>query len=108
MMADDCPQDVLQPILDRIHLDSLGSPGFYRRALTELGFEELAFDEQTPQLANHYRRVLAETENHEETLRSVVSQEYIDRMKKGLRHWIEGGSAGRLCWGIFHFRKTVP
>src|SRR6056297_2322353 len=30
MQTDDCPEGVLQPILDRIHLETLGSPGFYR------------------------------------------------------------------------------
>ena len=33
MQTDDCPPDVLQPVLDRIHLDSLASPGFYRKNL---------------------------------------------------------------------------
>ena len=26
-------------------------------------------------------------------------------MKKGLAHWVEGGKAGKLTWGIFLFRK---
>jgi len=26
-------------------------------------------------------------------------------MKKGLRHWIDGGKKGYLAWGIFHFKK---
>jgi sarcosine/dimethylglycine N-methyltransferase len=34
-----------------------------------------------------------------------VSQEYIDRMKRGLAHWVTGGRNGHLVWGIFHFRK---
>lgn len=105
MMADDCPTEVLQPILDRIHLDTLGSPGFYRRKLTRLGFEELAFLDHTHQLATHYGRVLNETLKNEKRLRKVVSQEYVDRMKKGLKHWVEGGENGYLVWGIFHFRK---
>src|SRR6056297_454104 len=40
MMADDCPQGVLQPILDRIHLETLGSPGFYREQARKLGMVE--------------------------------------------------------------------
>ncbi|MFP3958640.1 MAG: methyltransferase domain-containing protein [Spirochaetaceae bacterium] len=105
MMADDCPTDVLQPILDRIHLDSLGSPGFYRKELERLGFTEVGFLDHTHQLPVHYGRVLRETERNEPKLREVVSGEYIDRMKNGLRHWVEGGEKGRLVWGVFHFRK---
>jgi sarcosine/dimethylglycine N-methyltransferase len=75
MMADDCPKGVLQPILDRIHLETLGSPGFYRDTLKKLGFEELAFEDHTPQLANHYGRVLQETTNREDELSKVVSKD---------------------------------
>lgn len=37
MMADDCPKGVLKPILDRIHLEDLGSPGFYRQKRSNSG-----------------------------------------------------------------------
>ena len=41
MQADDCPEGVLQPVLDRIHLDSLGSIGFYREEAKKNGMEEI-------------------------------------------------------------------
>lgn len=105
MQADDCPEGVLQPILDRIHLETLGSPGFYKETLQRLGLEDLGYEDHTHQLVNHYSRVLRETENREAELSQVVSKDYIERMKKGLGHWIEGGKNGYLAWGIFHFRK---
>ena len=107
MQADDCPAGVLQPILDRIHLDSLGSPGFYRAEAAMLGWSEVGFNDHTPQLANHYQRVLEETVRAEGALRDKVSPDYIARMKKGLGHWVEGGRAGHLAWGILHFRKPL-
>lgn len=105
MMADNCPKDVLQPIFDRIHLETLGSPGFYRETCARYGLEEVEYKDFHPQLPVHYARVLKETERREDELRNVVSQEYIDHMKKGLRHWVDGGSNGHLEWGIFHFVK---
>ena len=36
MQSEDCPPDVLQPILDRIHLETLGSVEFYRRNLESM------------------------------------------------------------------------
>jgi sarcosine/dimethylglycine N-methyltransferase len=105
MQADDCPEGVLQPILDRIHLESLGSPRFYRKALAERGFEEVSFEDLSHQLPNHYSRVLRETERLEPELDGKVSPDYIARMKKGLQHWVDGGHRGHLTWGIFRFDK---
>lgn len=107
MQADDAPTDKLQPIYDRLHLSSLGSPGFYREQAKKHGMQEIEFEELTHQLVNHYSRVRRELESREDDLRAkkIVSDEYIERMKKGLGHWVEGGKNGHLAWGIFHFRK---
>jgi len=106
MQADDCPSGVLQPILDRIHLETLGSPGFYREAAGRCGMREIEFEDLTPHLSAHYDRVLKETRGQEDSLKKAVSETYIENMKKGLGHWIEGGKKGYLVWGIFHFRKA--
>lgn len=103
MQADDCPGEVLQPILDRIHLDSLGSPEFYRETARRLGLAEISFEDHTEHLSTHYARVLEETEKREDELSEVASEEYIERMKVGLKHWVDGGKEGHLVWGIFHF-----
>lgn len=107
MQADNCPRDVLAPILDRIHLETLGSPGFYHRTLKGLGMEDCGYEDHAEQLATHYGRVLEELKRQEDKLRhsGAISVGYIERMKKGLRHWIEGSCQGHLAWGIFHFRK---
>lgn len=105
MQADDCPDGVLQPILDRIHLDSLGSPAFYRAACAGAGLDEISFIDHSAQLPRHYARVLAETEARDTDLAGMISADYLERMKQGLRRWIEGGERGWLCWGIFRFRK---
>jgi len=105
MQADDCPEGVLEPILERIHLASLGSPGFYTETGRGLGLEFVEFEDQTPNLVRHYARVLEESEKKLDELRKGTSQEYIDRMKAGLKRWIDGGEKGYLKWGIFTFRK---
>jgi sarcosine/dimethylglycine N-methyltransferase len=106
MQADDCPEGVLRPILDRIHLESLGSLGFYCETATQAGLAKVAFDDLTAHLVTHYARVLEETENRADELDGAVSPAYTERMKKGLRHWIEGGRNGYLAWGIFEFRAA--
>lgn len=102
MQADNAPVDQLQPIYDRIHLDSLGSPGFYRSTLSQLGLENVQFEDHSEQLPRHYARVRQQLlANADELLKSGVSQDYIERMKNGLQHWIDGGHKGYLAWGIF-------
>ncbi len=105
MQSDDCPPDVLQPVLDRIHLDSLASPGFYRKNLDGLGFEELGFSEMTGQLRNHYNRIQQELEARREEMIERCGLDYVTRMLEGLGHWVNAADHGHLTWGIFHFRK---
>lgn len=102
MAADGASRDELAPILKRLHLDTMGSPSFYRRELARLGLGRVDFQDETPQLATHYGRVLEETERRESEIAGTVSQDYLEPMKVGLRHWVDGGNAGRLAWGIFH------
>lgn len=107
MQADDCPPDVLQPILERILLDTLGSPAFYQQACADAGLELLEFEDHSDQLPLHYAAVLRATEQRQRELEGLrVSHDYLERMKKGLGHWVEGGRRGHLTWGIFQFRRT--
>lgn len=102
MAADGADREVLKPILERLHLDSMGSPGFYRHELSRLGLDTITFEDHTDQLTTHYARVLEETERRHEEITEQVSDAYLAPMKVGLRHWVDGGNAGNLAWGIFH------
>jgi len=105
MQSNDCPEGVLDPILARIHLADLGSPKFYCGVASDLGWTDRGFEDHTDQLTAHYSRVLAITEERGDELSKVISEDYLNRMKQGLKHWIEGGRVGHLSWGIFSFTK---
>ena len=105
MQQDDCPDGVLQPIYDRIHLSSLASFGYYTKTAPDVGFSEEAIVDLTPQLTNHYSRVQAELKSRYDELVALSGQEYVDKMIAGLQHWIDGGNNGYLAWGILHFVK---
>jgi len=107
MQADDCPTGVLQPVLDRIHLDSLGSIGFYREQAAHHGLQVVDLVEMTDNLVTHYRRVREELTHGRGALAGKVSDAYIDRMIAGLGHWVDAGEAGYLRWGILHLRKAA-
>jgi sarcosine/dimethylglycine N-methyltransferase len=105
MQSDECPKEALAPVLARIHLESLGSPGFYRQIAAQLGWIELKFEDMSSQLPIHYGRVLEEITGRETEIVRQCDSEYIERMKTGLGHWIKNGKKGYLKWGIFLFQK---
>lgn len=107
MQSDNCPEGVLQPIFDRIHLSSLGSFAFYREQAKRLGWEEVEILDLTENLITHYSRVAETLREQREALKGKVSDDYIERMLTGLGHWVEGGRNGFLSWGIMHFRKPA-
>jgi len=72
----------------------------------ENGFALREWDNLTPHLVAHYRRVLEETTAGAEALDGRVSGEYIENMKRGLQRWVDGGEAGWLAWGIFRFERV--
>jgi cyclopropane fatty-acyl-phospholipid synthase-like methyltransferase len=105
MQADDCPSGVLQPVYDRIHLESLGSFGFYKTAAEAIGFETVALDDLTPNLRAHYARVRAVLEGEYEAMAARTSRDYLDRMLLGLANWVDAADRGYLAWGILAFRR---
>jgi len=104
MQADDCPDGVLQPILDRIHLETLGSFSFYEKELGTRGFEKVEVREMTHQLRRHYSRVARELTSDYDRLTGIASRDYLDNMIKGLGHWVNGADKGYLAWGVMHYR----
>lgn len=105
MQREDCPENVLQPIYDRINLDSLATFSFYRNKAKEIGFEEVEIVDLSEQLPRHYGRVKQDLLSRKDDILKVASEEYVDNMLKGLQHWVDGGQSGYLAWGILHFRK---
>ncbi|MFI0466703.1 methyltransferase domain-containing protein [Saccharopolyspora sp. 5N102] len=104
MAADGAKSKDLGPILDRLNLETMGSPGFYRRELARLGLQNFDFEDLTEFLAVHYGRVLEVLESREAELADRISDEYRAKMKTGLKNWVAGGKAGNLSWGIIHAR----
>jgi sarcosine/dimethylglycine N-methyltransferase len=96
--------DALQPIYDRIHLPDLASFGFYREELSGRGFEEVSVEELTGHMRTHYARVGEELDARRNEL--DAGDAFVDRMLKGLSHWVSGAEGGLLAWGIMHFRKA--
>jgi len=107
MQADDCPEGVLQPVYDRLHLNSLASFAFYRQELGALNFSEVECQVITHQLRNHYFNVGQKLRNEYNELVADVSKDYLDRMITGLDNWVKAADSNYLAWGILHFQKSA-
>lgn len=100
-----CGRADLEPVLARIHLETLGSFAFYDKACKQAGLEVVETVDMTDQLITHYSRVAKELAAQRPALKGKVSEGYIDRMLTGLGNWVEAGQKGCLAWGILHYRK---
>ena len=107
MQADDCPDGVLQPILDRIHLETLASFEFYRSKLGARGFKEVSVSPMLDDLRTHYVRVGEELQSRYDEIVELSGEEYVRNMLRGLQHWVNGADKVHLAWGIMHFQKTA-
>ncbi len=95
----------LQPIYDRIHLESLGSIAFYREELNRLAFIEKRVEVLTPHMRAHYARVRAALLQAYDDITCKVSKTYVDNMLSGLEKWVAGAESGLMAWGILYFAK---
>jgi len=107
MQSDNCPDLVLQPILDRIQLSSLASFGFYHAELTTRSFKKANTEDLTDHLRIHYDRVGQALKNRYDEAVALSGQTYVDNMIKGLQHWVDGAHRGYLAWGIMDYRLTL-
>jgi sarcosine/dimethylglycine N-methyltransferase len=106
MQTFDCPKSILKPVLDLIHLDSLGSFGFYVEQARKLGVKKTKVHDLSEHLTTHYQRVMEETQDRYNEMVETCGKEYIDTMIQGLKHWVEAGKNDHLSWGIIHMDKS--
>jgi len=105
MQIPDAPADELQPVYNRINLDSLASFEYYIDNARDIGFSRAEPKDLSHQLTRHYSRVRDELRSRYDEITKISSKEYVDRMIEGLGHWINAGEKGLLTWGILHFQK---
>lgn len=104
MATEGASEEDLKPILERIQLDTLAIPEYYRRELYRLGANSVEFYDHSEHIARHYQRVFEELTRREAELDGYVSEEFRERMKTGVQHWMRCGRSGSMAWGIFHVR----
>lgn len=107
MMVEGAPHEVMQPVLARIHLESMGSYAFYRDIAEQYGLKLVAQEDMTNHMITHYRRVKEELLAHYDNLIKHCSKQYLDNMAGGLDTWIEAANGGHICWGLLSLSKSL-
>jgi len=102
---EDCPPEVLQPVLSRFHLDGLATVRFYRETAKELGWRELQVFDLSRNLVTHYERLLQELERRYDELLGEFKEEYLKDLRKGMQSWVTAGKEGNFKWAMFHYRN---
>ena len=102
---EDCPPEVLEPVLARFHLDSLGTVRFYRETAKELGWHELQVIDLSENLVAHYERLLQELELRWKDLVGEFREEYFEGLREGMQSWVSAGKDGNFKWALFHYKN---
>lgn len=97
--------EALAPVLERIHLPSLGSTAAYLEYAGSLGWEVGKIHQFPQHLVGHYSAIRRELARRREELSAHCSPEYLERMLRGLAAWVEAGESGTITWAVFTFRK---
>ncbi len=103
---EDLPPQVLEPVLARFHLDSLGTVRFYRETAIDLGWRELQVIDLSGNLVKHYEQLLQELERRYENLLGEFSEEYLEGVRHGMQSWVSAGEEGNFKWAMFHYQNS--
>ena len=102
---EDCPPEVLEPVLTRLHLDSLGSVESYRKSAKELGWRELQVIDLSANLVTNDERLLQELDRRQEDLRGEFPEGYLEGLRQGMESWVSAGKEGNFKWAMFHYQN---
>lgn len=106
IQKEDCPLEVLEPVLARFHIDSLGTVRFYRETALELGWRESQVIDLSGNLVTHYERLLQELEHRYRNLLGEFSEGYLERVRHGMQTWVSAAKEGNFKWAMFHYQNS--
>lgn len=101
---EDCPPEVLEQVLARFELESLGTVNFYRESAKELGWRELEVIDLSGNLVTHYERLLQELERRHDELLGEFREEFLEGLRNGMQSWVTAGKKGNFKWAMFHYQ----
>ncbi len=107
MATPTAPAEVLQPMLDRANLVSFGTVEGYLEDAKAAGFKDRGYEDRTEDFLTNYRTIVAETRARHDELKQEISEAFLEKIGNGMQYWVDGGEAGHMVWGSFHFVKPA-
>jgi len=107
MATPTAPREVLQPMLDRANLVSFGTVDGYLADAKAAGFVDKGYEDRTEDFLINYRTIVAETRARHNELKQEISEAFLEKIGDGMQYWVDGGEAGHMVWGSFHFVKPA-
>ncbi|WP_344573907.1 SAM-dependent methyltransferase [Streptomyces lunalinharesii] len=107
MVGEETPAEAVRPAFSRLGVETPATPTSYLRRLTELGLEDVDFEDRSGDIATHYARLDEEVRRRSAELRDVISPAYLDELRTNLPLWADIARRGLLRWGVFHARRPA-
>ncbi|KAL8743538.1 MAG: hypothetical protein Q9190_004119 [Brigantiaea leucoxantha] len=107
MAGENADPNVLEPVLRRLQVNNLETVKGYRKMLEEMGFQNLAFEDLSENLAKHYQKVLDELVDRREELigEGKMDGEALDRVKEGLNGAVTAAKTSHYVWGVLRCHR---
>jgi sarcosine/dimethylglycine N-methyltransferase len=105
MQREGVTQEEIQPVLDRIRLETMGTIDRYRQYAISLGWQEIEVDEEQHCVADHYSAVKKNLQAQRNELSHHIREQSLASMVEGLQQWVDSAKKGNLTWAVMHFRK---
>lgn len=107
MATPSAPAEVLQPMLERANLVSFGTVEGYLADAKAAGFIDRGYEDRTEDFLTNYRTIVSETRGRHDELKQEISEAFLEKIGNGMQYWVDGGEAGHMVWGSFHFVKPA-
>ncbi|KAI4147763.1 MAG: hypothetical protein L6R39_003016 [Caloplaca ligustica] len=96
--------ELMEAMMSRLDLSSLGSVESYKMAFERRGFQDLGYWDGVENFSIHYGKVGDELERKEGEMQGV-DKAVIEKQAVGMKNWIKAAEEGCINWGIFCFGK---
>ncbi|KAL8715447.1 MAG: hypothetical protein Q9220_000781 [cf. Caloplaca sp. 1 TL-2023] len=95
---------LMETMMGRLHLSSVGTVAGYKELFKERGFEDLGYWDGMKNFETHYRKAGEDMEKQKSEMKGMNAQE-VERHLVGMRTWVKAAEEGCVDWGVFCFRR---